>query len=90
MNAVAGGNLLGLWRVDSKKARTHVSSHVTVVLAKLRSPANHTVFFERMNGSVPIRLVSAIHRRSAVLYVRLVDFSTEDRYIASAPCMRVL
>jgi hypothetical protein len=81
---------MGLWRFDSEKARTHVLSHVTVVLAQLRSPANHTGLFERMNGSVPIRLVSAIHRRSVVLYVRLVDFSTEDRYIACASCMMVL
>ena len=63
---------------------------MTVVSAKLRSPASHVGVFERMNGSVPIRLVSAIHRRSAVSYVRLVDFSTEDRYIACAPFMKVL
>jgi hypothetical protein len=37
-----------------------------------------------------IRLVSAIHRSSAVLYVRLDYFLTEDRYIAYTPCMRVL
>ena len=47
-------------------------------------------FFVRIKGSVPIRLVSFTHRSSAVLYVLLVDFSTEDRFIAWAPCIRAM
>ena len=90
MNAVAGGNFCGLWRVNSKNASTQVSSHITVVLAKLRSPASRAVYFVRIKGSVPIRWVCFTHRSSAVLYVLLVDFSTEDRYIAWALCIRAL
>jgi hypothetical protein len=83
LNAVFGVNFRGLWRVDSRNASTHVSSHVIVVLAKLRSPASHAGFFVRIYGSVPIRLVSLTqYCSSAVLYIFRVDFSTEDRYIA--------
>ena len=82
MNAVFGVNFRGLWRVDSRNASTHVSSHVIVVFTKLVSPASHAGFFVRIYGSVPIRLVSLTQYFSAVLYVFRVDFSTEDRYIA--------
>ena len=82
--------MFGACLVDSRKARMHVSSQVIVVLAKLRSPDLHAGFFLRIRGSVPMRLVSVIHRVVADLYVALVVFSTEDRYIACAPRMSTL